>query len=200
MHVRIVTVHGARDIDGGVRFLREKITPLAERQQGFRGLIASVDRAGGVFAVLGLWETAEDRDASELALAEARQDAAAVIGGDVKVETFEQLVAEVGETPPGAGSALLVTHIRMDPTTVDENTAFFRSEIVPRIRASAGFQGLRHMIDRRTGEGVVGTAWADTASRDRAAQDARSRRAEAEARGVTFGDVSLREIVLADVR
>jgi heme-degrading monooxygenase HmoA len=200
MHVRIVTFNGAKDIDAGIGFVREKVVPLVERQNGFRGLIASADRAGGVFAVLSLWETAEDRDATERDLAESRREAAAVIGSDGQVENFEQLVSEVGETPPGPGSALMVTHVRMDPSKIDENVAFFKAEIVPRIKGSAGFQGLRNMIDRRTGEGIVGTAWTDPASRDRAAQDALANRAAGEARGVSFGDVSLREIVLAELR
>ena len=99
MHVRVVTVTGAKDIDGGVEFLEEKVKPRSS-QEGYRGFIASADREGGVFAVLSLWDTAEARDASEAALASSRQEAIGVIGGEMKVENFEQLVAEVGDPPP----------------------------------------------------------------------------------------------------
>ena len=75
MHVRLVTFTGAKDIDAGVKFLEEKVEPAMSSQQGYRGLTASVAREGGVFAVLSLWDTAEDRDASEAALASSRQEA-----------------------------------------------------------------------------------------------------------------------------
>jgi heme-degrading monooxygenase HmoA len=200
MHVRVVTFTGANDIDAGITFVREKVIPMLSAQKGYRGLTASADRDGGVLAVLSLWETAADRDANETAMSQTRQDAADIIGGKLTVETFEQLVAEIGQPPPGPGSALMVTRISMDTTKIDENIAYFKNEIVPQIKASAGFQGVRNMMNRTTGEGIVGTAWSDEASRKRAAQEAPARRADAVARGVNFGEVSFREIVLADTR
>ena len=38
----------------------------------------------------------------------------------------------------------------------------------PQIKASPGFQGLRNMINRDTGEGLVGTAWSDQEAMKRA--------------------------------
>lgn len=200
MHTRVVTFTGAKDIDAGVAMVRETVVPLLSEQRGYRGLTTSADREGGVFAVLSLWDTAEDRDATETMLAKTRQDAVEIVGGTLSVETFEEVASEIGDPPPGPGSALAVTRISMDPGKVDDNIAFFKSEIVPRIRASEGFQGLRNMINRATGEGVVGTAWSDEAARKRATDEALSRRGEAEARGVTFGEMSFREILFADLR
>ncbi len=200
MDTRVVTFTGAKDIDAGVSFVRDKVLPLLSEQKGYRGTLVSADRDGGVFAVLTLWDTAEDRDATETILAPSRRAGADIIGGDVTVETFEQLASEVGESPPGPGSALFVTRISMDPDKVDDNLAFFKSEVAPRMKASPGFQALRNMMNRSTGEGVVGTAWADDASRKRAADEAMSRRDEAIARGVNFGERSFREVLLADMR
>ena len=200
MHTRVVTFTGAKDIDAGIRLLSEQVIPVLNTQRGYRGVTASANRAGGDFAVLSLWETPADLDASEGALARSRQEASKVIGGDLKVETFEQLVAEVGQSPPAPGSALMVTRFSMDPARINDNIAFFRSNIVPRIRALAGFQGLRNMINRATGEGIVGTVWSDQEALKRAADDAQARREEAVARGVKFGDVTFREIVLVDLR
>ena len=200
MYTRVVNFTGATDIDAGVSFLQEKVLPAMRDQQGYRGLIASADRAGGVFGVLSLWDTAEDREASDSMLAPTRQEAAEVIGGEMKVEKYEQLVAEVGQEPPGPGSALMVMRISMDPAKVDDNTAFFKSDVAPRITASDGFRGLRNMMNRATGEGIVGTSWSDQEALQRAAADAQARRDEATARGVTFGEMSTREIVLVDLR
>lgn len=200
MHARVVTFTGATDIDAGVSFVQERVLPMLRDQKGYRGLTASADRDSGVFAVLSLWDSAEDRDATESILAPVRQEAAEIIGGRVDVETFEQLAAEVGESPPKLGSALMVTRTSMDPAKIDDNVAFFMAEVVPRIKESPGFQGLRNMINRETGEGVVGTVWVDAAARKQAADDAIARREEAIARGVTFGEMSFREILLADMR
>jgi len=123
-----------------------------------------------------------------------------VIGGEMKIEKYELLVSEVGEEPPRPGSALMVTRISMDPGMVDENLEFFRSDVVPRIKASEGFRALRNMMDRATGEGIVGTAWSDQEALNRAAADAQARRDEATARGVRIGERSMREIVLVDLR
>ena len=200
MHVRVVTFTGAKDIDAGIKFLEETVKPALNSQKGYRGFTASADREGGVIAVLSLWDAAEDRDASEAALASSRQEALGVIGGEMRVENFEQLVAEVGDPPPEPGSALMLTRISMDPGKIDENLAFFKSDVAPRMKASPGFRGMRNMMDRSTGEGIVGTVWSDGDARKRAADEAMSRRSEGVARGVTFGEVSFREILTVDLK
>ena len=198
MHSRVLTFTGAKDIDAGVDFLRQKVLPLLKERQGFRGVTASADRSGSVFGILSLWDTQADRDASESALANSREEGLGIIGGELSVETFEELVAEV-EAPMGPGSALMVTRISMDPAKIDENLAFFKSDVLPRIKASAGFQGVRNMINRETGRGLVGTVWADKAAMTAAADEAMSRRQEGIARGVSFGDTSYRELLFADL-
>ena len=200
MHTRVVNFAGAKDIDAGIRLLQDKVLPAMKNQKGYRGLTASADRAGGLLGVLSLWDTAEDREASDSVLAPFRQEAAEVIGGEMKIENYELLMSEVGQEPPRPGSALMVTRISMDPGKVDENLAFFKSDVAPRIKASEGFRGLRNMMNRATGEGIVGTAWSDQEALNRAADDAQTRRDEATARGVRIGERSMREIVLVDLK
>jgi heme-degrading monooxygenase HmoA len=198
MHTRVLTFTGAKNIDGGVAFIREKALPLLRDLQGYRGVNASADRAGGVFGILSLWETEADRDASFGPLADLRQQGLDLVGGELTVESYEELVQEIA-SPPTVGSALMVTRISMDPSKIDENLGFFRSEIVPRIKASPGFQALRNMIDRKTGRGVVGSAWEDQDAMKNAAREAQARRDEGRARGVSFDEDSFREIVFADM-
>ncbi|MEP6660549.1 MAG: hypothetical protein ABJD24_11595 [Acidimicrobiales bacterium] len=197
MHVRVSTITGATDIDGGVRFLRDKVVPDLQQQRGFRGLTASGDRARGTVAVLTLWETEEDMRASESAAAKVRQDALGVIGGEVTVETFEQVVADIGDPPPAEGCSLRIIRTKMDPARVDDNIGYFRAEIVPRMKATPGFRGVRNMIARATGHGVVGTVWSDEASMNAADVEAAKRREEAAARGVEFGEMSTRVILFS---
>ncbi len=199
MHTRVLTFTGAKNIDGGVDLLRQKVVPVLNEQKGYRGVTASADRSGAVLGILSLWETESDRDASDNALADVRQEALDLVGGELTVETFEQLLAEV-TSPPGPGSALMITRISMDPAKIDENLAFFKSDVLPRIKANAGFQAVRNMINRKTGHGLVGTVWADQDTMKAAATEAQSRRQEGIARGVSFGDVSYREVLFSDLR
>ena len=141
MHTRAVNFTGATDIDAGVSFLQDKVLPAMRDQQGYRGLIASADRAGGVFGVLSLWDTAEDREASDSMLAPTRQEAAEVIGGEMKVEKYEQLVAEVGQEPPGPGSALMVMRISMDPARSTTTRRSSRAMWLPGSQRPTGFGG-----------------------------------------------------------
>jgi hypothetical protein len=56
------------------------------------------------------------------------------------------------------------------------------------------------MIDRKSGRGAVGSAWADQDAMKNAAAEPQSRRDEGRARGLSFDEDSYREIVLADMR
>ena len=199
MYNRVLTFTGAKNIDDGVAFVRDNAVPILQEQKGYRGVTASADRDGGVLGVLSMWETEADRDASFGPLAELRQQGLDVVGGELTVESFEQLVEEMA-SPPTVGSALMVTRISMDPAKIDENLGFFKSEVVPRITAAPGFLALRNMMDRKTGRGLVGSAWADQEAMKNAAAQGQARRDEGRARGVNFDEDSYREIVFADMR
>ena len=198
MHTRVLTFSGATNIDDGVAFVRDNATPVLREQKGYRGSTASADRAGGVLGVLSLWETEADRDASFGPMAELRQQGLDVVGGELTVDNYEEVVQEMASPPP-VGSALMITRISMDPSKVDENLGFFKSEVAPRIKAAPGFRALRNMIDRKTGRGIVGSAWADQDAMKNAAAQAEARRDEGRARGVSFDGDSFREIVFADM-
>lgn len=199
MFARTVTFTGTTDIDAGMRYLQDTVAPLLREQKGFRGVTASADRSSGVLGVLSLWDTEADRDASESTLVKAREEGQRVIGGEMTVEHFEELLVEVDQ-PPTVGCSLLLRRLSMDPGKIEENLGFFRREVLPQINANLGFCAVRNMINRQTGEGMVGTVWADRASMDAAAEAAEARRQQAAQRGVTFGEQSKREIVFVDLR
>ena len=197
MYVRLSTIKGATDIDAGIRFLGEKVVPELQQQRGFRGVTASADRAGGIVGVVSLWDTEQDMAASESVATKVRQEALGVIGGDVTVETFEQVVADIGDPPPAVGCCLRVIRVKMDPARVNDNIEFFRSEIVPRMKATPGFRGVRNLIDRASGHGVVGTLWEDEESMKAADAAAELRRQEAASRGVEFGEMGTRVLLFS---
>ena len=199
MFSRAVIFTGATDIDAGMRYLQDTVAPLLREQTGFRGVTASADRSAGVLGVLTLWETKADLDASESTLAKAREVGQRVIGGAMTVAQFEELVVET-DKPPTVGCSLLLRRISMDPAKIDENLGVFRRDVLPEIKANPGFCAVRAMTNRQTGEGIVGTVWADKASMDAAAEAAEARRQQAAQQGVTFGEQTKREIIFADMR
>ena len=199
MFTRVVTFTGATEIDAGMRYVQDTVAALLREQQGFRGVIASADRSGGVLGVLSLWETAADRDASESTLVKAREEGQRVIGGKITVEHFEELLVEIGK-PPAVGCSLLLRRLSMDPAKIEEHLEFFRQEVLPQMKTIPGFCAVRNMTNRQTGEGMVGTVWADSASMDRWVEAAEPRRQRATGRGVTFGEQSKREILFVDLR
>ena len=199
MFTRLLTFTGATDIDGGVNYLRDEALPILQAQKGYRGVNASADRAAGLFTILSIWDSEADRDASESALGKAREEAAKVVGGSVSVEKFEQVAQEIVR-PPVPGCSLIVTRVSMDPSSIDDNVAFFKEEAVPQIKAEPGFCALRNMIDRKTGEGLVGTIWENRQSMEAFAAKAEERRAPARARGIKFGEPSYREVLFGEIK
>lgn len=198
MHARITTMTGATRFDEGVEHLRGEVVPQLQQQKGYRGLSANVDRAAGIVSVLTLWETQADLDASESTGEKFRKEAAAAFDGhNQTVERYEQTVAESGPNPPTSTARLQIRRIRMEPALVDDNLAFFKEAVLPEIMASSGCLGVRHMIDRTSGEGAVGTVWADDISMKAAAGRTDERRATAASRGVEFGEVFERELLFS---
>jgi heme-degrading monooxygenase HmoA len=199
MFTRIVTLTGAKDIEAGITFVRDTVSPVLHQQKGFRGTTASVDRANNVFSVLTLWDSAADRDASESALLKVRDEGQKVIGGKLTVELFEEVLVElVGK--PTVGAQLLLRRVTMDPARIDENVTYFRDEVLPEIKANPGLLAVRNMVNRETGEAMTGTLWKDKAALEAAAADAEKRIEQVKAEGrVVFGEQSRRELVFVDL-
>ena len=194
MHVRITTVTGASDIDGGLALLRDRVVPQMGEQKGFCGLSAAGDRAAGVVTVLAMWDTPADLEASESAADKARGDVVRVMGGRASVERYEQTLWDVADSRPGPGAKLHIRRIKIDPGRIDDNLEFFRRTVLPDMKARAGFLAVRHLIDRGTGEGRVGSVWADDQSLSASLAQSEQRRAMAKDRGVEFGGGRVLEV------
>lgn len=198
MFARVVTFTGAKDIDGGLEFVQNTVAPLLRQQGGWTGTTASADRANGVFSVLTTWATQADRDASEDAMRQVRAQAQDIIGGELNVDFYEQVVFDLAQ-PPRIGARLLLRPLSMDPATVEENIEFFKAEVLPRIKAGSGYLALRELVNRETGECMVGSLWDSDDALEAAAQAAEERRPMGEQRGITFGELGRRETVFADL-
>jgi heme-degrading monooxygenase HmoA len=171
------------------------VVPELHGQKGFRGLTASGNRSTGDFGILGLWETIEGLEASDGAVSELRKDAMAVLGGQITVETMEQVVGEAARPQDLVGCPLRIVRVTMDPAKMDEHVAFFRSEVLPELKATPGFVAVRNMVNRSTGEGMVGTIWADEDSMQASESTAEERRRRALTRGVEIGEPTYRTVL-----
>jgi hypothetical protein len=199
MYTRLLTFTRATGIDAGVDYLREKALPILEAQHGFCGVSASADRAGLLLSILSLWETEADRSASDSALGKAREEALKRVGGSLHVENFEQTVQSIVQ-PPVRGCQLNVVRVRMDPATIDSNIEWFKDQVLPQISAQPGFCALRNMVDRQTGKALTGSVFVDRESADASMAIMPARRSAAEARGVTFEDISQREMLFSVIK
>ncbi|HLX89273.1 MAG TPA: hypothetical protein VKR22_12560 [Acidimicrobiales bacterium] len=199
MYTRLLTFKGATDIDGGVTYLRQEALPILMAQNGYRGVTASGNPSTNIFGILSLWETEQDRSSSDNALGKAREEAVKIVGGKLTVENLEQIVAEVVK-PIAVGCSLFVTRVSMEPSKVEENVAFFKSDVLPVIKSQPGFCALRNMIDRVTGQGLVGSVWETQEAIDAFAATQPERRKIAESRGVSFDEQETRKILFADIK
>ena len=199
MFNRVLTFRGATDLDGGVNYLRQQALPVLEAQHGYRGVTASGDRSKGTFGILSLWETESDRAASDSAMGKAREEALKVVGGDLTVENFEEVVLTMVQ-PPSPGCGLFISRVHMDPAAVEGNIEFFKSEVLPQISSQPGFCGLRNMVDRTTGRAIVGSVWETRAQAEEMQSTQPARRARAEERGVTFDESEIRDVLFSSIR
>jgi hypothetical protein len=199
MNVRVNTVRGATNPDNGIAYLHEKLLPLLHQQAGYRGGMTSVDRAGAVVGLIALWQDKDALEASEAAAADSRAEAVSLIGGDVTVEMFEQVVGEIGHPPPAKGCLVRFVSFETDPAArVDENVAYFRAEVLSAITGSPGFRAVRHLINRTTGRGLTAIIVSDQDALRAAEISFDGRRETAETRGTRFGEITHREVVLID--
>jgi heme-degrading monooxygenase HmoA len=198
MFARIVSFNGAKDIDAGIEYVRSTVAPLLRQQKGFRGTTATADRSAGLFAVLTMWESEADRDASDGALLKVREESVKIVGGQLSVELFEEVLFELVGGPPSVGSSLLATRVRMDPAQVDEVVEHFRREALPQIKTAPGLLAVRLMVNRQAGDGMVGTVWTD-ADAMRVGLAAAEERQRTQEMPVTIVDRSQREIVFMDL-
>ncbi len=121
------------------------------------------------------------------------------MGGTLEIENFEQVVQSIVRTPV-TGCQLNVVRVRMEPPSIDANIEWFKDPVLPQISAQPGFSALRNMVDRQAGQDLTVSVFVDRESADASMANMPARRSAAEARGITFEDISQREILLSVIK
>lgn len=94
---RLNQLYGDLDrLEEGIAFIRDSVAPGLSKQKGYLSLLLGVNRMTGRMVVTSNWRTAEDRAASEAAVAGQRTEAARILRADpVDVQHLEVAVVEV---------------------------------------------------------------------------------------------------------
>ena len=198
MFNRVLTFKGATDIDGGVTYLRDRRFRCSRHNTDTE---ASPPAAIGPAASSGSCQSGTLHRTGRQATArwERPRGALKIVGGDLTIENFEEVVLEMVR-PPSPGCGLFVTRVHMDPSVIEENLEFFKSDVLPQIKSQPGFCGLRNMMDSATGRAIVGSVWDTHAQAETMQATAPERRARAEERGVSFDETEVREILFASIK
>ena len=195
MYVRMTRAEGITDPDKTAAMLGDNVVPALREQKGYLGLNASIDRQTGVLGVISTWESAADMEASAATADTQRQDFIAAMGGRITdVRTYELAVLDMAG-PPGAGAVVVIVTASMDPASVDANLEFFKTNVLPGTQQAPGYRALRNMVDRQTGEAVVGIVFSDRGAAEAwIIQDAQTRDM-AKDLGIELGEPQIREVI-----
>ena len=87
-------------IDATLAWMRDNAAPRVKSARGFRALMVFGNRLTGRLLVASVWDTAEDRQASESVISGLRSQLADVAQAqaDIRIATYEGVVAEVSQT------------------------------------------------------------------------------------------------------
>ena len=165
MHARVNIIFGRKDrVDVGISSLEGADRATVEATDGNRGLTTLVDREGGVIVAVSYWD--EPAHSSQVALTRAREGAAAAAEGDLVVETYEVAATE-RMSVPAPGAVVRMARVQIEPARLADGLAFLDDEVLPQLRADAGFCSAEILVDRRLGTGVFVSTWAteDSAAR-----------------------------------
>lgn len=196
MFARIVTVADAKNAEAGVQFVTDKVMGMLRQQKGYRGMTLSRDDPRENLYVLSTWDSREEAEASDAALAGLRAEAVGVTGASsVSSRIYEVYISEVMRAPQ-PGCRLRVRSIASDPATREARLDAFRAEVLPLLKAAPGFCTMRIFGDPTTGEGLSGSVWVDQQSLE--VYEAASA-GQPVPEDVKFGEPEHRDIVLVDM-
>jgi hypothetical protein len=152
--VNILQADPAR-IDAGIAFVRDRVQPVVDAQNGSRGLGMWVNRETGAVVVTTVWEDRAALEASESQVAGLRAEAAGVVGAtEVRVELVEpEVMWQVGADQPGFWSRAVEMDVPLP--RMQQAITLFRDEILAKIQQIPGVNTIVFSADRETGHTML---------------------------------------------
>lgn len=154
MHARSTTIMGEPGaIDAGIALVRDEIMPAITALDGCVGLSMIVDRDSGQCIATSSWSSEETMAASDAIAGRFRDQAARVLGGEPRVETWEVAVMH-RDHRSAEGAWCRVTWMRLNHTDVTRNLGMYRDTILPEIETLEGFCSASLLVNRDAGRAV----------------------------------------------
>lgn len=159
VYTRVNTIFGPQDrVDAGVAQIEGPDRAAVEATSGNRGLMTMVDRKAAVIVAISYWD--EPDRSSDAELTRARQNAVVAAGGDLVAENYV-LAFDERESIPAPGAAVRLVRVQIASARSDDGLTYLWEEILPQLRASAGFHHAEVMVDQNLGRAVLVTTWRD---------------------------------------
>ena len=159
MYTRVTTIFGPKDrVEAGIAQIEGPDRAAVEATSGNRGLTTMVDRGAAVIVAISYWDEL-DRS-SEADLTRARQNAVAAAGGDLVTENY-LLVRDDRASTPTPGSTVRVVRAQIAASHGASAVGYLCDEVLPRLRATAGFQHAEVLVDHDVDKALLVSTWTD---------------------------------------
>lgn len=200
MFGRMSFIHGEPTrLDELVEYVTWTVKPATDLLAGNLGLGMWIARDTGAAMVMSVWADEASMVASETAVAQLRDDGAAVMRGVATVERYETLVVDA-LSPHRVGNIMRMIRMRVEPQDLDEHATWSRDNIVPVLRRVPGYLSYVVAANRGSGRAVSMSTYRDGIDADIAYTATAPIRTAAVNRGITIDGVHQYEVALVGIR
>ena len=200
MFGRMSFIHGEPTrLDELVEYVTWTVKPATDLLAGNLGLGMWIDRSSGAALVMSVWSDEESLVASETAVAQLRDDGAAVMRGIATVERYETLLVDA-VTPHHVGNVMRMIRMAADPRDIEAHMTWSRDNVLPVLRRVPGYLSYVVAGNRGTGRAVAMSTYRDGIDADIAYSATAPIRTAAVNRGITIDGVQQYEVALVGIR
>lgn len=200
MFARMSFIEGERTrLDELVEYVTWTVKPATDLLAGNRGLGMWIDRSSGAALVMSVWVDESCMNASERAVAQLRDDGAAVMRGVATVERYETTLIDA-LTPHKVGNVMRLVRMSCDVRDLEAHTTWMQANVMPVLRRVPGYLSYVIAADRSNGRVLGMSTYRDGTDADIAYAATAPIRTAAVNRGITIDDVQQYEVALVGIR
>ena len=185
-------------LDDGIRYVADEVLPSLGQSEGCLGLSMLTNQDDGRCIVTTAGRDEQSRRATADDARTLRHHLQHTLGGQhADVHEWEIAILH-RDRPAGDGAGAQVTWARIPTNHVDDLLAAYRENLMPRLQELPEFCSLSMMVDRRRGQTVSVTTFANRDAAGLVRKSARSLREQfAQAMGARIIDVAEMDLDLA---
>ena len=201
MFLRMIRCTTVKDLDAGLKLMREERAPAWHRMMGYRlSVIHQAPKTGEIWFI-NLWDTEEDERASHQAIMPICEQVTEVLApAHVHEEAYRRVIMARAPMQPEAGS--LVRTIELEGiagSTMEAMISSYEEWVSPELLDHPGFQACFFAVDRELGRAMAVSYWTDEASLHGSESTVdRVRKELAEGYDLRVVDITFARLLLAD--